>query len=77
MKVTQDLIARRWIALQVLMLLGLLFGSLTLSQRPEAALSLLIGMGTFPAGWARRWLRRACSKSPSAAWQGETAAFKP
>jgi len=52
MKATQDPIARRRIALLGLILLGLLFGSLALSRRPEAALPLLVGMGTLPAGWA-------------------------
>lgn len=51
MKPTIDPITWRTIALQVLIVLGLLFGGLAWSQRPEAALLWLVGMGTLPAGW--------------------------
>lgn len=45
-------IALRKIALQVLILLGLLFGGIAWSQRPEAALLWLTGMLTLPFAWA-------------------------
>ena len=41
----------RKIALQVLIVLGLVFGSVLWSQRPEAGLMWLTGMLTLPAGW--------------------------
>ena len=47
-----DPITLRKIALQILILLGLLFGTIAWSQRPEAALFWLIGMLTLPVAWA-------------------------
>lgn len=44
-------ITLRKIALQVLILLGLLFGAIAWSQRPEAALVWLTGMLTLPVAW--------------------------
>lgn len=46
-----DPIAMRRIALQVLILLGLLFGIVAWTQRPEAALVWLMGMSTLPVAW--------------------------
>jgi hypothetical protein len=47
-----DPITLRKIALQILILLGLLFGAVAWNQRPEAALLWLIGMLTLPVAWA-------------------------
>jgi len=47
-----DPIALRKIALQILILLGLLFGGVAWSQKPAAALLWLTGMLTLPAAWA-------------------------
>ena len=47
-----DPITLRKIALQILILLGLLFGAVAWNQRPEAALVWLTGMLTLPAAWA-------------------------
>lgn len=47
-----DPITLRKIALQVLILLGLLFGAIAWSQQPEAALVWLTGMLTLPLAWA-------------------------
>src|SRR5690554_5096686 len=46
-----DSITLRKIALQVLILLGFLFGAVAWSQRPEGALVWLTGMLTLPAAW--------------------------
>ena len=46
-----DPITLRKIALQVLILLGLLFGGIAWSQKPDAALVWLTGMLTLPAAW--------------------------
>jgi hypothetical protein len=51
MNPTIDPIALRKIALQVLILLGLLFGAAAWSQRPEGALVWLTGMLTLPMAW--------------------------
>lgn len=45
-------ITTRKIALQVLILLGFMFGALAWSQRPEAAAVWLTGMLTLPVAWA-------------------------
>ena len=47
-----DPITLRKIALQILILLGLLFGAVAWNQKPEAALLWLTGMLTLPAAWA-------------------------
>src|SRR6056297_1876119 len=47
-----DPITLRKIALYVLIALGVLFGAVAWSQRPEAALLWLTGMLTLPAAWA-------------------------
>jgi len=47
-----DPITLRKIALQVLILLGLLFGGIAWNQKPDAALLWLTGMLTLPAAWA-------------------------
>lgn len=47
-----DPITLRKIALYVLIMLGLLFGAVAWSQRPEAALLWLTGMLTLPVAWA-------------------------
>jgi len=47
-----DPITLRKIALQVLILLGLLFGGVAWSQRPDEALVWLTGMLTLPMAWA-------------------------
>lgn len=52
MNATIDPITVRKIALQVLILLGLLFGAIAWSQRPEGALIWLTGMLTLPVAWA-------------------------
>ena len=52
MNATIDPITLRKIALQVLILLGLLFGAIAWSQRPEGALVWLTGMLTLPVAWA-------------------------
>lgn len=45
-------ITQRKIALQVLILLGLVFGALAWIQQPESALLWLTGMLTLPVAWA-------------------------
>jgi len=47
-----DPITLRKIALQVLILLGLLFGAVAWSMRPEGALVWLTGMLTLPVAWS-------------------------
>ncbi len=47
-----DPITVRKIALQLLILLGLLFGAIAWNQRPESALVWLTGMLTLPVAWA-------------------------
>src|SRR6056297_4343144 len=47
-----DPITLRKIALYVLIALGVLFGAVAWSQRPEAALLWLTGMLSLPAAWA-------------------------
>ncbi|MGB0513897.1 MAG: hypothetical protein ACPGJE_03550 [Wenzhouxiangellaceae bacterium] len=46
-----DPIMVRKIALQILILLAVLFGAVTWNQRPEGALVWLTGMLTLPLGW--------------------------
>lgn len=47
-----DPITLRKIALQIVILLGLLFGAIAWTQQPEGALIWLTGMLTLPAAWA-------------------------
>lgn len=52
MNLSMDPITVRKIVLQVLILLGLLFGAVAWSQRPEAGMVWLTGMLTLPFAWS-------------------------